>query len=215
MGMRFVMALVGGIIGGVIGAAIWAGISYATNHEIGWIAWGVGFLVGAGVRVGSQDWDGPVPGLIAVVLSVVAILGGKYATASLLVSKFDVATNFTITNDDMKEGLCYSIIEERTTKGTPVKWAPGKNLENAATLADFPADVQQEATKKWDAFSPAEQQQQIAERKAQMEEARKMIRGVMHGAAFESSFGPMDILFFLLAAYTAFRLGSGAAAEED
>lgn len=213
--MRFVMALVGGIIGGVIGAAVWAGISYSTNHEIGWIAWGVGFVVGAGVRLGAQDWDGAVPGMLAVVLAVLAVLGGKYASASLLVSKFDVAANLTITNEDMKEGLCYSIIEERTAQRKPVKWPPGKNLENATTLADFPADVQQEATKKWDAFSPAEQQQQIAERKTQMEAARKMIRGVMHSAAFQSSFGPMDILFFLLAAYTAFRLGSGAAAEED
>jgi hypothetical protein len=212
--MRFAMAIVGGLIGGLIGAAIWAGISYATNYEIGWIAWGVGFLVGAGVRMGAQEWDGPLPGAIAVIIAVLAVVGGKYATASMLVSKLGAEIPISVTDVDMKETLCREIATERTGKNVPMKWPGDKSLSTARTFADFPADVQQEATKQWDAVPPAEQQQKIAEQKQRMEEVRTMMRGMMHSVAFQASFGVMDILFFLLAAYTAFQLGSGAAAAE-
>lgn len=213
--MRFVTALVGGTVGGLLGAAIWAGITYATNHEIGWIAWGVGFLVGVGVRMGSQEWDGAVPGMLAVVLAVLAVVGGKYAAVSLIVSKIGAEQAINVTDTDVKEWICREIVHERSTKGPPVKWPPGKTAETAMTLADFPADVQKEATKRWDGYPPAEQQQKIAEQKQQIEKLHKMVRGMVHGVAFQNSFGPMDILFFLLAAYTAFRLGSGAASEDD
>ena len=209
------MAIVGGTIGGLIGAGIWAGITYGTNHEIGWIAWGVGFLVGAGVRLGSQEWDGVIPGSLAVILSVLSVVGGKYAAASLIVSKIGAGHVINVTADDLQESICYELVEERAKNGPLLKWAPGKNAESAETLADFPADIQDAAKKRWAGYSPAEQQQKIAERKEQIESVRKMMQGVMHNVAFQSSFGVMDILFFLLAAYTAFRLGSGAAAEED
>jgi hypothetical protein len=42
-------ALVGGLVAGAIGAGIWAVIAYFTGFELGWIAWGVGLLVGVGV----------------------------------------------------------------------------------------------------------------------------------------------------------------------
>jgi hypothetical protein len=44
------MALVGGGIAAVISGGVWALIAHATGYEIGWIAIGVGFLCGLGVR---------------------------------------------------------------------------------------------------------------------------------------------------------------------
>ena len=44
------MALGGGGIAAVIGGGVWALIAHATGYEIGWIAIGVGFLCGLGVR---------------------------------------------------------------------------------------------------------------------------------------------------------------------
>jgi len=76
--LSFPKWIVAGGIGGLIGAAIWAGISYATNYEVGWIAWGVGFLVGVGVRVSAgENEEGFAPGLTAAVVAIVAVLGGK------------------------------------------------------------------------------------------------------------------------------------------
>ena len=46
------IAIIAGLAAAVIGAVLWAGITYATNHEIGWMAIGVGFLVGFAIRFG-------------------------------------------------------------------------------------------------------------------------------------------------------------------
>ena len=48
-------ALLGGALGALVGACIWAAVSWATHLEIGWVAWGIGCLVGAGaVAMGGR-----------------------------------------------------------------------------------------------------------------------------------------------------------------
>lgn len=44
------MAIIGGLVASLIGAAIWAGITVATKYQIGWLAVGVGFIVGYAVN---------------------------------------------------------------------------------------------------------------------------------------------------------------------
>lgn len=213
--MKMITASIGGLIGGLIGAAIWAGITYFTNYEIGWIAWGVGFLVGLGVRMGAQDLEGAVPGGLAVLLAVLAVVGGKYAAASLIVSKVVAEHGITISAEDMKQSIAGEILEERKQKGPPINWPPGKNEETALSLHDYPVDIQQEALKRWDAIPPAEQQQKIEQQKQEIAQMRQMIQGFAHKAAFMASFGIMDLLFFGLAAFTAFKLGSGAESDSE
>ncbi|MFN9880838.1 MAG: hypothetical protein ACK557_20410 [Planctomycetota bacterium] len=45
------LAIVGGLVAALVGAAIWAAVTVATGYQIGWMAVGVGFLVGLAVRV--------------------------------------------------------------------------------------------------------------------------------------------------------------------
>jgi hypothetical protein len=73
--------LIGGLIGGAIGGFVWALISYLTNYEVGWIAWGVGFLVGLGVRFADHLGDGEeglLQGVTAAVMAIGAIGVGTY-----------------------------------------------------------------------------------------------------------------------------------------
>ena len=44
------LAIVAGLVSALIGAAIWGAITVATGYQIGWVAVGVGFLVGFSVR---------------------------------------------------------------------------------------------------------------------------------------------------------------------
>ena len=70
-------ALAAGIVAAIVGAAIWAGITVATEYQIGWMAVGVGFLVGIAVRrfgMGST----PVYGVIGAVFAVVGCVLGNF-----------------------------------------------------------------------------------------------------------------------------------------
>jgi hypothetical protein len=44
------MGLIGGTVAMLVGAIIWGVISYVTEYQIGWMAIGIGFLVGIAVK---------------------------------------------------------------------------------------------------------------------------------------------------------------------
>jgi hypothetical protein len=209
--------LIAGIIGGLIGAAVWAGISYATNYEVGWIAWGIGFLVGVCVRISAgENEEGFAPGAVAAVIAVGAVLLGKYAAVSLLVSSFSIsADELNFTAEDMIVSFADDIVEQRTSRGQSVVFPNGMTVETASTQADYPADVWQEAAAKWAAIPAAEQQQQIAQRTKAMQAIVGGLAGNVRGDAFANSFGLFDALWFFLAAVTAFKIGHGNIASDD
>ena len=45
------LGVCGGLLAAVLGAAVWAGVTVATGYQIGWMAVGVGFVVGFAVRL--------------------------------------------------------------------------------------------------------------------------------------------------------------------
>ncbi|MEZ6040656.1 MAG: hypothetical protein R3C20_09120 [Planctomycetaceae bacterium] len=201
------------LIGGAVRAAIWAGITYATNHEIGWIAWGIGLLVGISVRFAAGESDGFVPGTIAVLGAILALLAGKYAAVHLLVNhELSNADTITVTSEDMCVGIADEVVEEWETAGKPVNWAPGMTVDEAGSEADYPADIWAEAEKRWNEIPPDEQESQLEERRAAIAMLTDMMRGQITDAGFKDSFNAMDLLFFALAVYTAFKVGSGMAA---
>ena len=48
---NLLFGIIGGVVAAGIGASIWALINVAANYQIGWMAVGVGFLVGYAVRI--------------------------------------------------------------------------------------------------------------------------------------------------------------------
>jgi len=49
-GQNLGVGIIAGLFGSVIGAGIWAGITVLTHFQIGWMAVGVGFLVGVAIK---------------------------------------------------------------------------------------------------------------------------------------------------------------------
>jgi len=72
-------ALAAGIVAAIVGAAIWAGITVATEDPIGWMAVGVGFLVGIAVRHFGKG-STPVYGVIGAALALAGCLLGNVLT---------------------------------------------------------------------------------------------------------------------------------------
>jgi hypothetical protein len=65
------MAVVGGVVAALVGAAIWGAVTVLTKFQIGWMAVGVGFLVGYAVRIFGKG----VSSSFGVVGAVCALLG--------------------------------------------------------------------------------------------------------------------------------------------
>jgi len=104
---NLLLAVIGGLIASLVGAAIWAGVTVTTQYQIGWMAIGVGFLVGYAVRFlgkGSSVAFGVVGGAFALIgcalgnlLSTVGFLAQETRTDVLeAMTKFDWSQSFVV-----------------------------------------------------------------------------------------------------------------------
>jgi hypothetical protein len=71
-------AVLAGLGAAVVGGIAWGLIVKSTDYEIGFAAWGIGFIVGTAVVFGAQGRRGTPFQVLAVVLAVVGIVLGKY-----------------------------------------------------------------------------------------------------------------------------------------
>ena len=206
-----------GSVGGLVGAAVWAAITYTTNYEIGWIAWGIGFVVGVFVRFAAGEAEeGLAPGLTAAIIAILAVLGGKYAAVHMLVShELDSVTEIAITEEDMIVSYADEIINEREAKGQKVVLPGGKTIEMASSKADYPPAIWKQASAKWNKLSADEKAKQLEVEQASTNAVMAGMVGSVRQDAFTGSFSPFDALWFFLAAATAFKLGSGTAGSDD
>jgi hypothetical protein len=63
----------------------------ASDYEVGFVAWGIGFLVGTAVVLAAGGAKGRQLQIVAVVLALVGILIGKYLGYALIVQE-DIET---------------------------------------------------------------------------------------------------------------------------
>lgn len=214
--MLWLRCFLGGLVGGLIGAAIWVAVGYATGYEVGYIAWGIGFMTGFGVRAMSQDNEGASLGVMAVLVAAVAILLAKYGVVTLHMNKLLAearGAGFTDANVMIAQEAD-AIADERDKSGRPVAWPANKDDDDLPLQQQYPADVWSEATERWNKLPPAEQQAKIKQHEEQMDEIMGAFHGAIRRMAFQASFSPYDLLWFGLAAFTAFKLGSGATGDD-
>ncbi len=212
-------AVAGGLIAGSIGALIWAGIAYFTGYEVGWVAWGVGGLVGLGVLLGNGGTRSQAAGVLAVAVTIMALLAAKYTTVQLVLadgSEIEDALLTGLQDDELVISyLADDVVVEFMSGDKPVNWPAGVDPSQAASQAEYPADVWAIAQSRWDAMSLTERedfrgelQQMVA---ANLALALDEMRGEMAQVGFIGSFGLMDIIFFGLAVVTAFKMAAASA----
>lgn len=80
------IGIAAGAIAALLGAGAWAAVTAATNFQIGWMAVGVGFLVGYGVRKFGKGVD-PVFGFAGAALALFGCLLGNLLAAYAMGSK--------------------------------------------------------------------------------------------------------------------------------
>ena len=89
------LGFIGGIAAAIIGAIIWAIITIVTDYQIGWMAVGVGFLVGLAVRQFGKGID-RVFGLVGAGLALIGCLAGNLLTIALLISQQEAVSLFNV-----------------------------------------------------------------------------------------------------------------------
>jgi len=74
-----------GLVAGVAGAAVWAGVTVVTEYQIGWLAVGLGFLVGIAMRTMGKGID-QVFGAVGATLALFSCVLGNVFTIAWYIS---------------------------------------------------------------------------------------------------------------------------------
>ena len=223
--MPYMKTVVLGALAGLVGASVWAGIALFTGYEVGWIAWGIGALVGVAVRFASKreaTYTGDAaedaireieaasdqmgPGVVAAAIAIVSVLVGKYVAVMLLIGSLS-ATDFD--DEVLISYVADEVVRQYVAEGRAVNWPEDVDPQFAAAEADYPPDVWAEASQRWEEMSEDE--------RAQFEENTAAMVAAMieqnRAGAWLATFSPIDLLWFGLAAWTAFKQAYDGATE--
>ena len=190
--------LITGTIAALIGGGVWAGVTIVTGYEVGWIAWGIGLVVGFGVLLGAQGH--PMAPPAAAGFAVLGLVVGK-----LMIMQFGVAASFAdevVTDNEL-------MVEALLTV-----WADRGEIDPATVEAlekDGPLTPQQEQ----ELVSAWEDAQQVVSKMSlqEREEVAATYTSKLLGQLSlmdKLNFNLFDLLWFGLAIVTAFRVAAGA-----
>ena len=79
------LAIFAGFAAAIVGALLWAAITLFTQYQIGWMAIGVGFLVGFAVRLGKGI--DKIFGIIGAVFALIGCVLGNFFSLVGFISK--------------------------------------------------------------------------------------------------------------------------------
>ncbi|MEM9185967.1 MAG: hypothetical protein AAGB00_05660 [Planctomycetota bacterium] len=218
-------AIAAGGFAGAVGAAVWAAIAYFANLEVAYVALGIGALVGFAVAA-TSDSSGPAVGGLAVVITVLALLVGKYASVELMlqhelggVDGGGAVAAEDLDDDAMIASVADEIVEERNEAGAGIVLNEVDFEDEDAQAKDqYPSEVWSAASRRWAGKSSEDQQAARAELAEQTSAAMELFRDQLIAMArqegFKASFGGFDLLFFGLAMYTAWGIGNGKSEGE-
>jgi hypothetical protein len=210
--------ILAGIIAGIAGAVAWAMLAYFTGYEIGWLAWGIGVLVGAAVAWGSEGT--PTTGAIAVVITIIALVAGKYITVEVVLAKEmdEVSRNLDEQLQDDEFIISYlagDIVAEYEQSGQSVDLPEFIDPESVPPEELYPSDIWNEAQEKWSSMTAEEQEEYRALVEEQINDRIRLIVNEAKKEGFIGSFGLFDVIFFLLAVVTAYKVGAKDDSESE
>lgn len=214
--MPFVKWLIGGGIGAVVGGLVWVLLGYYANVEVGYVAWGIGILVGLGVRFAAHldnIAESEFQGVVAAAIALFAVIASKYIVFYLLVGSaigtvLDEASAID-SNDDgiLMTMMADQVVDEFEDRGRTMRWPAGQGRDTAVEEADYPPAVWKEATKRFESLTEADREAMVAEHQQSIEELRSLLQAEM--PSFTDTFSPMDALWIFLAVASAYKLASG------
>ncbi len=203
-------AIGGGIAGGAACFVLWSLIAFFGGAELGIFAIVVGVAVGIGVRQFAKPSVGVDYGVLAVLIAAATILIGKLSSTALVTEAHKqrvLAQTIEFTDDQMLVREAIPFAKKRIRTGTPMQWKNGKSMQTATSIADFPPEVVEEATAKWNKIVDKEGAKLSAvttERSVRFGEATALRRN-----ALAESFSLLNLLWIVVALPAAFFLGAG------
>ena len=102
-------ALIGGTVGALVGAGLWALVTVITEYQIGYMAIGVGFLAGFGVRLLGQGIDTQFR-IAGASLALIGCLIGNLVSVAWFLSR-ELQVPFTKVMANLDLGAIFTLMK--------------------------------------------------------------------------------------------------------
>lgn len=191
------LAVAAGLVAAVVGGGLWAATVVFLNLEVGWVAWGIGLLVGGAMGLVTRSRSRRLA-VVAAVLALVGLGAGK--AIAFAGSTGAVAEEILADTDYMRGVTAWQLFEDgelapETHAGIVAMETSGDTLSDALWL-----DMLKQAESRLAGSTDAE-------REARAERAAAgMIRSMGLVAGVRAQLTIFDALWMLLAVVTAFRM---------
>ena len=204
--------ILGALAGGVAGALVWAAVSYFLKVEVGYIAWGIGLLVGfASSVLGGRGTNN---GILCAVIAIGSIVAGKF-----MAERFYVDYNW-----DELEKMNADAHEDHMAAAEAFAKIKGDEKAYPAFMIEYEyteAEVESKITEEELTYFKSEEAPILDEVRGMPFSQWKEDWGLTMSASKNSTvlanvkknIGAIDIIFALLGVVTAFKLGSGRRVE--
>jgi hypothetical protein len=198
-------AVIAGLIAAVAGGFLWAVIVVFTGYEVGWVAWGVGGLVGfTMLKVAGMPSRGL--GARAAVLAAVGLLVGKWLIIEIGV-RTELRDEIAASPELLQQAVFVDMIENAALP--PDLTASIEALGEEDELPDSVMVRIQEVVDERIAVMDDDEMDSVATHFAQL-----FIGELGFMDRMQATMSGWDLLWFFLALGTAWRLASGSAARE-
>lgn len=209
-------AVLGGVVAAVIGAVIWGALVAFLDREIGYVAWGIGVLVGAGVRQGLREGETAV--LLCGGLAAASILAGKVMAFQFVGSaQIEALAEGGFTREEYDElkrdaegfaridptspgELSRYLVQHQYTEAESAESVSDEEREwfleeQAPRLSEFTAARGGASYEEW--------------RQSSIDAATRAMRRLPMKQRLLSMLGPLDLVFIGLGLWTAVKVGHG------
>ena len=99
---NLMLGVAAGVVAMFVGTAIWVGITVATNFQIGYMAVGVGFLVGLAMRFAGRGTGQPYHAIGAGLALLGCALGNLFTGCVLVAREFQTSFGEVLANLDIE-----------------------------------------------------------------------------------------------------------------
>ncbi|UCF39725.1 MAG: hypothetical protein JSW43_08210 [Gemmatimonadota bacterium] len=195
-------AVIAGVIAALVGGFLWALIVVFTGYEVGWVAWGVGALVGF-VMLKVAGMPSPGLGVRAAVLAAVGLLVGKWLIIEIG-ARTQLRDEIAGNPELLQQAVFVDMIEN---EGLPPDLTA--SIEAIGEEDEVPDSVMQRIQEVVDdriAGMDEDEMDSVATRFAQM-----FIGELTFLDRMQATMSGWDLLWFFLALGTAWQLASGSA----
>ena len=195
-----VPALIAGALAALVGAGIWTAVTALTDIEFGWIAWGIGGLVGV-VMAKLTPARSLKLGVYAAVLAALGLAIGKVGTVRMTVP--EIGSEMVLEDGEM---LAYAFAADMRTGE---RYSPEVSIQLAALSStdSVPTALQMKM------LDEAQRRMADASEAERERVARNFAQGILAdidlAEQFRASLSLFDLLWFGLAIATAFKLMRG------